>query len=169
MKKIFLLLIVFVVLSTWWSCRIDDTYDVTTTGTTNVSDNINSSFTLFVNNKEVFTEYVKVDHEENSVHLPLIAIVKALGYTVTWDSDTEATITCGEKIYLLNIDKVSLYEVGGNRNFLGPIYGGKIFREFTGNDYIVDHASMIYLLDSMRANISIDYDTGIISITQQHE
>ena len=132
-------------------------------------DDMKNNCRLIVNGRDISSEsYVFLKHDERYAELPLTAIVKALGASVEWKSETVAIILHNEKEYVLDTDQYSLVQKGGNalENFLAPPPGltigqnGKIIK----GEFVISSNVIQKFIKRLGAKINLDYIQSIIYI-----
>lgn len=109
---------------------------------------------LKINGDEITKENVLIF--PNYAELPLTEIMKSLGMKVDWVDKSTAEITYKEKIYILNISKVSLIEVGQGSNLLLPPPGGKRYYRVIEKELIIDSNTIKSTMCQMGIKINID-------------
>jgi len=125
--------------------------------------------TLIINGKDITSgNYEKLYY--NYADLPMTAIMKALGAKVEWQNKTTALITCGDKKYILNTTKCTLFDVGKPQdddlkyNIITVFPGGYRFYKVVGDEFVLDSSTMGRVVALMGAKINIDYEKAVITI-----
>lgn len=129
--------------------------------------NPNNNCTLVVNQHSISEKcYVHINHEENFVELPLLAISKSLGAKVTWKSKTIVTIQKGNLAYILDVQAQSLTTTTGE-NMILAAPGDSIkcdYYNIAYRDYMLDHITISYFLSFFDMQVSVNWDTNTVYI-----
>jgi len=128
---------------------------------------------LLVNGKDIATEYyVNFDNIKNYTLLPFTAILKELGATVKWQTETTATITLKGVKYNLDAEKGTLTEEGTDKNLLIALENENtipadipMFTIYDG-EFILDNYTVQGALKALGFNhkVTINYDKETATI-----
>jgi len=121
---------------------------------------------IFINDVDVTDIcYVDFDTENKYAKVGIISLSKALGAEISWQSETVANITINDTVYVLDIQKKTLYSprIVWCEDTLSPIYGYSYdpYRESIYNDLIVDITS----LDPFLPHVNVSWEADIDNLT----
>lgn len=112
------------------------------------------------------TDDVPVKMYYNYADIPFTSVLKSLGATLTWESDSKAKITFNEKIYILDVENCELYEAENKtENMLYQIDGGRIFVYPAGQELMVDSNTLVCVLEDMGENVAINCNKTSRTVT----
>lgn len=134
------------------------------------------SGTLYIRGRGVTSENVTIYHKgKNSSYstLPFTEVIKGLGFIINWKDDNTAKIICDGKLFVLNLNDVTLLENGDakNLNLLEPICGepGSSF-EVLDRELILSTPALDIAIRGMGKNIYFisDYkDSSVFLIERE--
>ena len=143
MKK--LLLVCFVIFGmALSSCTVSIATDPlqTTSEQGGDQDGIGARGTITVRGREIPSEgqvWPEIrDGEQSYVMLPLAEVLKAMGATVVWQSDSTATVTFGDGVYVLNTQDTTFKKEGQDCNALIPAPGSTMICRTVEGVFYVD-------------------------------
>ncbi len=131
------------------------------------NDDISRECTLIVNGKDITdSNFVLLNYTSEYAALPLTAIAEELGAEAVWHSRYKTTITYNDKNYTLNVPCCTLCDEKESFNeiALPPGTNHGAFYMAYGREFIIDSDSFCRFLQTMGAEIDIDYDSAIITI-----
>lgn len=145
-KRCVLVLLIFLLSTMTIAC------EQTNTSTTDKSTK------LIVNGESIECDaYVKIYHD--NADLPLLAIIKALGGNVVWDSSLVAIIEVNNKLYTFDSEQLTLYENDHpSINLFHLVFGGTTFVHSIEKDVLVDSTLCKNILLRMGENVCIELD-----------
>ena len=136
-------------------------------GTIGIDESMNKNCRIIVNGTDITDgNYAFINCNDGYALIPLTATMKALGATVSWKSETVATIKYNGIRYTLDIAERSLVKNDEEVNILIPPPGisHKTWRIFVNNDFIVDNSLLMLLFMSIDVKTNIDYENLIIYV-----
>ena len=158
MKKTILLLILFVLVFSMYSCSPAKNNEAETENS-NMAD---SADIVIVNNAEIYDDYAV---------LPLCETLTSLGFNLTWLDNDHATFVCNEVEYRISIFEKTLTKSNGDENYLTCAPGNAHFVcEVRNGTLMVDDNTVQCLFQTFLyypVRISIDYDENVIIIEKQ--
>ncbi len=158
MKKTILLLILFILVFSMYSCSPAKN-DEATIENPNTAD---SADTVIVNNAEIYADYAV---------LPLCDTITSLGFNLTWLDNDQATFVCNGIEYKISISKKTLTKLSGNENYLICAPGnGHFVCEVKNGTLMVDDNTIKCLFQTFLdypIRISTDHNENVIIIEKQ--
>lgn len=128
---------------------------------------------LVINGSEIKDAEIRIYYLEDQIHsdLPIIAVLKALGYSPEW-INSDAVFEIRGKKYILSLSEKKFYqqEKGPKVNYLLPPPGSDSFVcEIIGDDLLVDDSTVwsVLYLSGLSVDIHIDIDNRTVYICEQ--
>ncbi len=139
-----------------------------------VETNVHYKQVLLVNGKDIAPEnYVKFYKVKNYALLPFNAILKELGASTQWQTETTAIITLNGVKYTLDAEKCTLKSEGSDTNLLVPLVApgntlpGDIpmFTTYNG-EFVLDNHTTQGALKALGFNhkVTVNYDKEIATV-----
>lgn len=129
-------------------------------GLTYAALNINGIDVGSANPSKIYSNYAEV---------PFITVLESLGATFSYQADRNIEICFNERLYILNIDKLELYETGKEKTNMLNKDGGYVFVYPDGNELMIDSFTLNTVLRMMDEPITITCDKAnkVVLINQQ--
>ena len=86
--------------------------------------------------------------------IPFLAVLKALGAEIVYESDTKINIHIANNAYCLDLDNRTIFAAGQNeRNLIQPLQGGTSFIYPVGTELMMDDTLMRITLKNMGIDV----------------
>ena len=158
MKKTVILLILFILVFSIYSCSLENNDEdaIENPNTADSADTVNS------NNTEIYADYAV---------LPLCDTITSLGFNLIWLDDDHATFVCNGVEYIITISEKTLTKSGGDANYLICAPGNVHFVcEVRNGTLMVDDNTVKCLFQTFLdypVRISIDHDKNVVIVEKQ--
>jgi len=121
-------------------------------------------------NSELLQNGVKALISDDFVKIPFVSVFEALGASVSWESDTNATISYNGNVYLLDTNTFMLNNTNLSTDSLISmfgVYGGKAILYTQGKEVISDSHNLTILFQRLDIDVNIKYDktNNLVQIT----
>ena len=128
------------------------TISVTQTSPTDIEASI------YVNDK-LLESNPKALISNDFVKIPFVSVFEALGANVSWQSNTNATISYNDKTYFLDTEALTLSDsTNPNMTYLFGLYGGTYIIYAQDKEVILDSRTLEDLFERLEINVTIKYD-----------
>ncbi len=126
------------------------------------------SGSLYVNDKEIAD--VDITIYKDYAEIPLIEMLKGVGFEVNWTSDRTAEFRSDDVKYIIDLDEVSCKKEGTTDNLLIPAPGNTIFIcKESNHDIILDGVTAMCTMDFLENDvfIHIDHEKLAVYVTER--
>lgn len=122
------------------------------------------SASLIVNRNEVISE-IPVSLYFKHAHIPLVMVLKELGATFDWQTDTYAKLEMNQSVYYLDLTVPKLYESGKeNENLLYLVNGSPICLHPYEKELLVDNVTLQMVCYQLGEKVNIKLNKNNLTV-----
>lgn len=131
-------------------------------------------YKLIVNGQDITDgNYLEVHKNEKYTLLPVTAVLESLGAEVNWTNETIADIIFNERVYVLDLEKISLVEKDDKYaiDYLIPAPGGEMYCRVIDGELLLDDltfkGSVMQMGMETMVRVNVDHENHIIEIAKE--